>query len=91
VRETDTVARLGGDEFAILMPAAVVGESQQRIATLDRLLNRHIVRYGNAKIAVRASIGCQAFTGRDTESDLLAGADEMMYAKKTATRKDRRG
>lgn len=86
VRETDTVARLGGDEFAILMPASTVGEDHQRIATLDRLLKHHNVRYGCTEISVSASIGCQTFTGDETESELLAGADHLMYAKKTANR-----
>ena len=86
VRETDTVARLGGDEFAILMPASMVGENHQRIANLNRLLRHHNVRYGRAEIAVSASIGCQTFTGDETESELLAGADQLMYAKKAANR-----
>ena len=83
VRETDTVARFGGDEFAILMPSADATDGQKRIAALEAHLNGQTIVHNQTKLAIKASIGCQAYEGSETEDALLNAADKTMYATKT--------
>lgn len=83
VRDTDVVARLGGDEFVALLvdaDAAVAGTTVQRLeSALD-----HVQSDVPAGERVGYSLGQVVFEGGDTRSlaDLMAEADERMYAAK---------
>ncbi len=85
LRSTDAAGRLGGDEFVVLLadtpPAAA--------ALVARHLQAAIAEHGPAghgdeAVAVRASIGVVAVPpgGAATAAELLASADEAMYADK---------
>ncbi len=83
VSERDTVARLGGDEFAVLMhdvgdPAQLVQRAQ---AVLDSLMRPLTV--GGQTLVCTASAGVARFPNDGVEAaDLLAHADQAMYAAK---------
>jgi len=86
VREIDVVSRFGGDEFTVILPqtgaagARVIAERlRQRIASTTFL------RAHGLEVRVTASLGIAAYPdhGR-TEEDLVARADQAMYAAKAA-------
>jgi diguanylate cyclase (GGDEF)-like protein len=85
VRAGDTVARLGGDEFAILAPQA--GEAQSLAALQGRLhevLEQPFTTAGEVH-SIAASLGWASFPLEASDAEqLLARADERMYADKRA-------
>ena len=86
VTGADRLARLGGDEFAIVYDP-IDPESADLLARLDAVLAEPVEIAPGVSIVCRGSIG-QADTcgvGRQPE-DLLAAADEAMYAVKRARR-----
>lgn len=84
LRATDLVGRLGGDEFAVLLPnttqqqaGAVVHKISEAIGGVARDTHRRIT----------ASIGAATVEpGSGTATDLIAAADQQMYAEKFAGR-----
>jgi len=91
VRETDAVGRLGGDEFAVLFTETAWHNGWRRAKTIERALNTTMAMIGDSLIAVRASVGIQAYGAKDSESDLLARADTAMYETKRARQSNRDG
>jgi two-component system cell cycle response regulator len=86
VREIDVVSRFGGDEFTVILPqtgaagAKVIAERlRQRIA------HTVFLRAHGLEVRLTASLGIAAYPehGR-TEEDLVARADQAMYAAKEA-------
>lgn len=84
VREIDVVSRFGGDEFTVILPqtgaagAKVIAERlRQRIASTTFL------RAHGLEVRLTASLGIASYPehGR-TEEDLVARADQAMYAAK---------
>jgi diguanylate cyclase (GGDEF)-like protein len=79
----DTVARLGGDEFVVVL--AGVGDDDQRRSRVERLLTAlcQPTELRQESVPVQASLGAALFPrdGRTT-ADLLAAADEALYANK---------
>lgn len=86
VPDLDRIARLGGDEFAIVYDPTL-DESAGLVERLDAALGEPMVLGPDVSIVCRASIGhattCEV--GREPV-DLLAAADEAMYAVKRARR-----
>lgn len=87
-READIIARLGGDEFVIYAPNADLS-----VAPLlhDRLM-QHIEHYNlSASVRVSVSLGVASYDPAEPESldQLLARADNAMYAKKRAAKLQR--
>jgi diguanylate cyclase (GGDEF)-like protein/PAS domain S-box-containing protein len=86
VADVDRVARLGGDEFAIVYDPKSP-EFADLVARLDAALSEPVVLSSDVTIDCSASIG-QSDTcsvGREPV-DLLAAADEAMYAAKRRRR-----
>lgn len=89
-RESDVMARLGGDEFAVLtvditpQNAAML---EERVVRAERAFNQREER----PYLMSLSIGTELFDPGLPSSleELLARADERMYARKVARKKDR--
>jgi diguanylate cyclase (GGDEF)-like protein/PAS domain S-box-containing protein len=89
VRLTDTVARLAGDEFVIALEGLHHAREAEAIARNVLAQVRRPFRVLGIEMAVTTSIGV-AFhgtgTGPTTPDELLARADEALYAAKLAGR-----
>jgi diguanylate cyclase (GGDEF)-like protein len=84
LRDTDVLARIGGDEFAVLLPHADEARAQAISRDL-RYITRtsHIRLEDGTTLSLPTSVGF-ALIDRHTDSDeILAQADEAMYADKT--------
>jgi diguanylate cyclase len=86
-RATDVVGRWGGDEFVVVIDSGL----QEAQTSLDRVRKW---AFGDYKIsggkdiihvALKASIGLAAWNGKENAVELLARADERMYAEKKVT------
>ena len=78
VRETDVAARIGGDEFVVICPETPQGGLE---------VLAHKLRQALAEHAIGASVGVAEREAHDVgPQDLLARADEAMYANKRGSR-----
>jgi diguanylate cyclase (GGDEF)-like protein len=75
LRKTDLLVRYGGEEFAVLLPDC---ELQDATIIADRLLK--------AQPEGTCSIGLAAWDGAETELELVARADQALYAAKEGGR-----
>jgi diguanylate cyclase (GGDEF)-like protein len=87
-----TAARYGGEEFAIILPVAKVS-GDQRLSTAKELANQIRAAVEKATflndgepLGVRVSIGLTAAIAGITGEQLIARADEALYAAKKAGR-----
>jgi diguanylate cyclase (GGDEF)-like protein len=82
IRGSDLAARLGGDEFLVLLPDCTSDE-------LDVVLNRlssFDVDWQGQKILVQFSSGWKQYQPGDHPQELLAAADQALYAHKRASK-----
>jgi len=86
MRKTDYLARIGGEELAILIPEAdwaSVSTVAKKVLNIVRSLP---VQYGETEIAVTVSCGLMPADHADGIESLTKGADEALYAAKSAGR-----
>ena len=85
-RETDIVGRLGGDEFGIVLAQATAVDSQQKAEQLTREVDQLVVRDGGnverPGVRIGASCGVVEWQVGQTAENLLALADQAMFAQK---------
>jgi diguanylate cyclase (GGDEF)-like protein/PAS domain S-box-containing protein len=86
LRSTDTLGRLGGDEFAIVLPEVSAEQAQTVADALQDAIASHTQLLGRERVHVTASIGFVMFDSLQGVEDLLAGADDAMYAAKRGAR-----
>jgi two-component system, cell cycle response regulator len=88
VRSIDRVARIGGEELAVVLletDGVVAVEVVQRLVAALRACAVKVA--SGAVVGFTASAGVAVFqSSTDTEADLLAAADEALYAAKGAGR-----
>jgi diguanylate cyclase (GGDEF)-like protein len=84
VRASDTVARLGGDEFAVLLWNLDEAAARAKAAALEDLIAATRVSWGGTTVSVGASAGVGMIAPRDEATEVLARADQAMYARKAA-------
>ena len=84
LRQLDMLARLGGDEFALLLPGTDGPGAAAAMQRLRERLQRAPWRQGHD---LDCSIGCLTVVLAPADvSDIIARADQMMYAMKRAGR-----
>jgi diguanylate cyclase (GGDEF)-like protein len=76
LRKSDTLARYGGDEFAVALPHCSLEEAEAVLERLRKLTPRGLT----------CSIGAAQWLPDESEFDLVARADEALYAAKDAGR-----
>jgi diguanylate cyclase (GGDEF)-like protein len=82
VRRTDTVARLGGDEFSILLIGAHLIAARRKAHALAQLVAATPIASGKWQFNLGVSFGLAAYTGHESEEELLNRADMAMYGQK---------
>src|SRR6202795_4112932 len=83
VRGADLAVRLGGDEFLVLLPECTLEQLQLVLIRLGSLE----VNWHGRKILVTFSAGWKQYEMGERPEQLLACADEALYATKRASRK----
>ena len=85
IRYSDLAARVGGEEFAVFLPGATT-EQAQKVA--DRICNGLTVFLPNENESLKftSSAGISAAEIGSTIDNILAAADEALYAAKSAGR-----
>jgi diguanylate cyclase len=87
IRSSDFFCRYGGEEFVLLLPETGELEAQELAERIRVRLQQWEFRDGDSSYFVTASFGVNSLSGEtENEQDLLAGADERMYAAKNAGR-----
>jgi len=85
MKDKGTVARLGGDEFVVLLPTIQLMDNPRSLAEeIKRVVQLPWEIDGNCP-NVTTSIGIKiATTANETPRTLLKGADQALYAAKSA-------
>src|SRR2546430_8405263 len=83
IRGSDLAVRLGGDEFLVLLPECNVEQLQLVVGRLGVLE----VDWHGEKIPVTFSAGWKQYVLGEQPVEMLARADEILYARKRASKK----
>lgn len=83
IRGSDLAVRLGGDEFLVVLPECTL---EQLKLVLDRLRSFELDWQGH-KIPVTFSAGWKDYEMGDRPEEMLARADQALYASKRASKK----
>ncbi len=86
VRESDIVGRMGGDEFAVILVQADAATADLKAQSLLRALSREPLTFGDWSTPIRLSYGVAEVTADLEPEQVVAAADEAMYAQKRARR-----
>lgn len=87
VRSIDVVARLGGEEFAILLPSTDLSMAVVISERIRKNVAAEEIAVGNEIITYTVSIGAAMVEAGMTSTDeLIAAADELLYAAKQGGR-----
>lgn len=82
IRESDVVGRLGGDEFGVILFSADEAAAHTKAATLAEAVESDPLVYDEAVIKLTVTFGTYTFSGKEDAVQVLAAADEAMYARK---------
>jgi len=82
IRGSDLAVRLGGDEFLVLLPECTLEQLQLVLGRLGSLE----VNWQGQKIPVSFSAGWKEYEMGDRPEELLARADQALYARKRASK-----
>lgn len=82
IRKYDMVVRLGGDEFVILLPGVAMKKTGALVARMAQSIKELPMNKEYAQCCLSASIGAADFQRGQTMEQLMAVADQAMYAHK---------
>jgi two-component system cell cycle response regulator len=88
LRNEDIFSRYGGEEFAVISRGTKLAEAEVLAERLRRAVEEHVFSYEGKSIAVTISVGV-AHAPRESigsSGELVAAADETMYAAKRSGR-----
>jgi diguanylate cyclase (GGDEF)-like protein len=83
IRGADLAVRLGGDEFLVLLPECTLQQLELVLGRLGSL----VVDWHADKIPVTFSAGWKQYEMGERPEEMLARADEVLYARKRAGKK----
>jgi diguanylate cyclase (GGDEF)-like protein len=87
VREDEMFARYGGEEFAVVLPEADLPGAMAAAERIRALVEARPFTFNDKTYPLTVSIGVAVLAGdADTADDLLARADENLYAAKRGGR-----
>lgn len=88
LRATDFVARYGGEEFSVILPETTQRGALELAERMRSLIGARVIRVNDAiTIKVTMSIGVATFPeDASSEPELIAKADQALYAAKHAGR-----
>jgi len=90
VRMSDVVARLGGDEFGVLLWNLSVDDAAKKARALEAAIDQLAATSRGHRLHLGVSVGVTMLQANDETADVLARADQAMYARKQMRRDGRR-
>jgi diguanylate cyclase (GGDEF)-like protein/PAS domain S-box-containing protein len=86
-RSSDTACRFGGEEFVLLLPGVDLETAAARVEELRRTFAESAITFGAFRLHASVSAGVAAYPAHGlTTRELIARADEALYAAKRAGR-----
>jgi diguanylate cyclase (GGDEF)-like protein len=86
VRASDIVGRIGGDEFGVIVWRLEEPQAITKARELEGVIARVGVAHGRSQVGVAASIGVAPLVEDSNPADMIALADQAMYARKDERR-----
>ncbi|HEY8573765.1 GGDEF domain-containing protein [Phenylobacterium sp.] len=86
VRESDVVGRMGGDEFAVILVQANAQVAEAKAETLAKAIERDPLQFGDWSAPLHVTYGVCEITQDLEPEEIVAAADQAMYARKRARR-----
>ena len=85
-RSTDFLARIGGEEFAFLVPRAGLQQCETILDRYRKAIEATALRAGGEVLCVTASFGVALCQPNEPSAELIARADQALYAAKGSGR-----
>jgi len=86
LREIDALVRYGGDEFLFLLPRTECTGAHHIAERVRAHIEKIHFHYSDATIFITASLGVSQFQMGQTEADLIAQIDQLLYQAKNKGR-----
>jgi diguanylate cyclase (GGDEF)-like protein len=86
VRASDVVGRIGGDVFGVLVWRVEEPQAVAKARELEAVIARVGITHGRSQVSVAASVGVALLVEDSNPADVIAAADQAMYARKDERR-----